>query len=119
MKKIIPIAAIVLVLVAVVCGCSLRKSPAKQILGAWEGENEIGSLVFKEDGIVTVGIVGLSTDGRYVMDADAGTLSITYTALGISYTKEYSFVIDGDALTLTGKGSILNQTFAYTRVGSD
>ncbi|NLO46190.1 MAG: hypothetical protein GX107_06825 [Clostridiales bacterium] len=101
MKKLL-IAALVIVIggVGIIWYMQCQK-PENQIVGQWKGSYEIGSFDFKKDGAVTVGFVGLSADGEYEIDSDNSVISITYTLLGISYTKKYDFVLEKNKLTLT------------------
>ncbi len=91
------------------------QSPEKQILGKWEGSHEIGSFEFKEDGAVTIGISKLSADGTYSINKDTSELSITYSLLGISYTRTYDFLLEDNVLTLTDQ-TLTNVQLVYSRV---
>ncbi len=101
MKKYL-IAALVIVIAGASILCYVQsKKPENQIIGQWTGKYEIGSFDFRKDGTVTIGFASLSAEGEYKMDTENSILSIKYTLLGISYTKNYNFSIEEDMLTLT------------------
>lgn len=118
MKNIKKIAVIVLALVIVVCvfaGCDLKITQEQKLLGAWRDSTGTVGYEFLEDGAckityadVTIPIINIKYDGTvngtYTLSKDdSGNhhLDITYTILSKSVTRNYTYVIDGNAITLT------------------
>ncbi|MCR5484584.1 MAG: hypothetical protein K6F09_03225 [Clostridiales bacterium] len=118
MKKVIALIIAIVVVAGAGVGVFLylqSQTPEKQILGKWKGDYEIGTFEFKKDGIVTLGISNVSTDGEYEVDSENMVLSITYSVLGISYTRSYDFTIEDDKLSITDQ-TLTSVTLNYNRV---
>lgn len=113
-KMLIALVAIVVVAAGAVYYLQTQK-PEHQILGRWEGTYEIGSFDFKDDGTVTIGFAGLSSEGEYSLDSEHSVLSIEYKLLGISYTKAYDYVLEKDILELTDR-TLTSVKLTYDRV---
>ena len=126
MKKLLS-ALLVLAVVLTIGACGVIKpSPEKALLGKWDYSTSLGdanvtfgSIEFKEGGVMAAQLIGMiNVDGNYIItEQEDGTsiLSITYTALGISYTAEYTYNVTDTALQLTStkaSGITLNYTKA-------
>lgn len=126
MKKVLSIFLLLAVVLTVgACGI-IKPSPEKALLGKWDYSTSLGtanvtfgSIEFKEGGVMSAQLIGLiNVDGNYVIteQEDSGSLlSITYTALGISYTVEYNYTVSDTTLQLTptkANGITLNYTKA-------
>lgn len=112
-KKILIIALSVMLILSVFTACSA--SPEKKLLGSWRDSTGITGYEFKEDGKcvvtfadVTVPILNInyngSVDGVYTTQKrDDGNyyVTITYTIYSKSVTKDFMFVVEDSALTLT------------------
>ncbi|MCR4615201.1 MAG: hypothetical protein K5756_03540 [Clostridiales bacterium] len=125
MKKALSVVLLLaVILTAGACGI-FKPSPKKALLGKWDytadlGDSSLtfGSLEFKEDGVMSAKLVSLITvDGTYEItknDDGVNILSITYKALGISHTAEYTFEIDDTSLKLTPV-KLSDITLTYTK----
>ena len=119
MKKLIAILLVIAVAAGVGTVVYMRyTSVDNRILGKWEGSNEIGSLEFKKDGVVVVGLLSAAVDGTYIInseDKDNMTLSLTYKTGGISFTRDYNLTLVDNVLTLVDD-SLIKVTLVYNRV---
>lgn len=118
MKKLISLVLVVAVIaVAGYFVYDLYLSPEataeRNLMGKWVGSYEIGGFTFEEDGVVRINVGKISTDGTYTVDFETGDISITYSALGLSYEKDYSFDVTESTLKLTDK--TLGVTLDYTK----
>lgn len=86
----------------------------RNLMGEWIGSYEIGGFTFEEEGNVKINIKSVSTDGKYTANFETGEISITYTLLGLSYEKDYTFEVTETSLKLTDK--TFGVTSNYTKV---
>ena len=91
----------------------------KAIVGSWVSENNL-TCTFREDGSWSGNIVGLeavSLNGTYTVDSENGKLTLTYTALGASVSKELDASIEEDVLKITTKSWLSGESIStlYTR----
>ena len=124
MKKII---ALVLVVAVIGVGGWLLYSqvitnPERLIIGKWDctSDNGIEGIAnfegyeFFEDGRVNVKAVmftEITYEGKYVIDKENDTLTVTYEVLGFTYNDVSTYVFDGDTLSLTNTESSLVTSF--------
>ena len=116
MKNINRVLSSVLVaLVILTCFAACGMTPEEAILGSWKDSTGTMGYEFKEGNVcvinfpdVKVPILGYKYDGDVngvytIKESEDGTcyLTITYTIGSKSSTKNYTFTIDGSALTLT------------------
>lgn len=115
LKKIAVVILAVLMVASVFTACDLKITQEQKILGAWRDSTGTIGYEFLEGGAckvtyadVKVPFLNLSydgtVDGAYSLSKDdAGVLhlDVTYTILSKSVTKNYTYVIDGNALSLT------------------
>lgn len=95
MKKIISIAVIFCLLMAVMAGCA---SNEQKIIGTWKGTT-------------TTEILSLTVDKTYTFNEDGtGTMPILETGVNVSFT----YTINEDTLTIITDTPILSQTYVYT-----
>lgn len=112
-------AKISMLLVAVILVCTLAFaacSAQDKIVGTWTSQQTTlgvvteSSIVFNEDGSGSVtGLLGLTGNMTYVINENI--ITVTYNILGVETTKNYSFAVKGDTLTLTEDAT----TVTYTR----
>ncbi len=87
-------------------------NPERLIIGKWDCTSENGiegvanfeGYEFLEDGRVIVKgtlLAELEYEGKYTINKDKGTVTITYEVLGFSYNDESTYAFDGDKLSLT------------------
>lgn len=124
MKKIIA----VILAAAVICAggwllySQVLTNPERLILGDWECTSDNGiegvagfeGYEFLEEGKVIVKakmLADVKYEGKYTIDKENETLTITYEVLGFSYDAEYKYSFDGDNLSLTGAESSLVANF--------
>ncbi len=91
----------------------------KNLLGEWRDSSGTNSgYEFKEDGTVTIKLLGVSYDGTYTVTVDGETgrnlVRVTYAKLGVTkVTNGYFAVIEDGVLSLTQRGAekvVLNYT---------
>jgi len=77
-----------------------QNSPERLIIGKWE--SNINSYEFLEEGKLKIGTsINISSEGNYKINAENNTISITYTAFGLSYTNDFNYIFGDDNNTLT------------------
>lgn len=132
MKNLKKIAVVLLTLVMVVtvfAACDVKLTPEQKIKGAWRDSTGTMGYEFLDNGVckityadVKIPIINISydgtVDGTYSVTKDeAGEYHVTviYTILSKSVTKDYIFAVDGNALTLadTTDGTVTT-LLAYT-----
>lgn len=118
MKNLKKFAVVLLALVMVVSvftACDIKITPQQKILGAWRDSTGTMGYNFLENSAckityadVTLPFINLNydgtVDGTYSITKDeAGNyhVTITFTILSKSITKDYIFSVDGNALNLT------------------
>lgn len=117
MKKIIA-----LILVVAVLGVGgwlvydkVITNPERLIVGEWKNDSGVGSYTFNEDGTMSGKIETVlgdpSINGTYSINREAGTITITYTLLSISYNDTRNFTIEDGKLTLTDTSTNTTSTF--------
>jgi uncharacterized lipoprotein YehR (DUF1307 family) len=132
MKNLKKIAVVVLALVMVVsvfAACDIKITPEQKLLGAWRDstgtmgyeflENNACKITYADVKIPIINITYDGTvDGTYSVskdDTDQYHVTVIYTILSKSVTKDYIFSVDGNALTLidTAEGTTTT-LLAYT-----
>ena len=132
MKNLKKIAVVLLTLVMVVtvfAACDVKLTPEQKIKGAWRDSTGTMGYEFLDNGVckityadVKIPIINITydgtVDGTYSITKDeAGEYHVTviYTILSKSVTKDYIFAVDGNALTLadTADGTVTT-LLAYT-----
>lgn len=118
MKNLKKLAVVLLALVMVVsvfAACDVKITPEQKLLGAWRDSTGTMGYEFLENNAckityadVTIPIINITydgtVDGTYSVTKDeSGSYHVTviYTILSKSVTKDYIFSVDGNALTLT------------------
>lgn len=118
MKNFKKVAVILLAVAIVVCAfaaCDLKLTQEQKILGAWRDSTGTIGYEFLEGGQckityadVTIPIINIeyngTVDGAYSLSKDDSGmqhLDITYTILSKSITRNYTYVIDQNTITLT------------------
>ena len=118
MKNLKKLAVVLLALVMVVsvfAACDIKITPEQKLLGSWRDSTGTTGYEFLENGAckityadITIPIINITydgtVDGTYSVskdDAGAYHLTVIYTILSKSVTKDYTFKVDGNALTLT------------------
>ena len=132
MKNVKKLAVVLLALVMVVsvfAACDIKLTPQQKILGAWRDSTGTMGYEFLENNLckityadVTIPIINISydgtVDGTYSVskdEADQYHVTITYTILSKSVTKDYIFSVDGNALTLADMADgTVTTLLAYT-----
>lgn len=106
MRKVIA-AVLVVVMLLSLTACT----PQKKVLGTWKQTDALISTTytFNDDG---TGVRSLGVNVNFTYTIDDEFLKITTTAAGFSYTETYTYVFDGDKLTLTSD----LQTIELTKV---
>lgn len=129
LKKIAVVILAVLMVASVFVSCDVKLTQEQKILGAWRDSTGTIGYEFLEAGAckityadVTIPIINIkydgTVDGTYTVSKDENDvlhLNVTYTILSKSVTKNYTYTIDGNALTLTdtADGSV-TVLMAYT-----
>lgn len=129
LKKIAVVLLAVLMVASVFTACDLKLTQEQKILGAWRDSTGTIGYEFLENNAckvtyadVTIPIINITydgtVDGTYTVsknDSDALCLTVTYTILSKSITKNYTYTLEGNALTLTdtADGSVTT-LLAYT-----
>lgn len=115
LKKLAVVLLAVALVVSVFAACDIKLTPQQKILGAWRDSTGTMGYEFLDNNLckityadVTIPIINIkyngTVDGTYsVSKDDAGSYHVTiiYTILSKSITKDYIFSVDGNALTLT------------------
>ncbi len=132
MKNLKKLAVVLLALVMVVsvfAACDIKITPAQKLMGAWRDSTGTMGYEFQENGIckityadVVIPIINYpyngTIDGTYSVtkdEADNYHVTITYTILSKSITKDYIFNVDGAALNLTDTADgTVTTLIAYT-----
>ena len=132
MKNLKRLAVVLLALVMVVsvfAACDIKITPEQKLLGAWRDSTGTMGYEFLENGAckityadITIPIINITYDGTVdgtysVSKDDAGAYHVTviYTILSKSVTKDYTFKVDGNALTLTDTADgTVTTLMAYT-----
>ena len=132
MKNLKKLAVVLLALVMVVtvfAACDMKITPEQKLMGAWRDSTGTMGYEFLENGVcnvtyadVTIPIINITYDGTVpgtysVTKDDAGDYHVTviYTILSKSVTKDYKFTVDGNALTLIDSADGTTTTLmAYT-----
>ena len=117
MKNLKKIAVVLLALVMVVtvfAACDIKLTPQQKILGAWRDstgtmgyeflENNVCKITYADVTIPLIGQYNGTVDGTYTVtktEDGMDRVSITFTILASTLTKEYNFSVNGNALNLT------------------
>ena len=115
LKKLAVVLLAVALVVSVFAACDIKLTPQQKILGAWRDSTGTMGYEFLDNNLckityadVTIPIINIkyngTVDGTYsVSKDDAGSYHVTiiYTILSKSITKDCIFSVDGNALTLT------------------
>ena len=88
-------------------------SPASQLLGKWNADNNSEAVEFLQNDVVTMTVLGVSVNGAYKI-VDDTHLQVNLLGLigGLAGTQIFTYKISGDTLQLT-LGSVAT---TYTRV---
>ena len=129
LKKIAVVLLAVVMVVSVFAACDIKITPEQKIKGAWRDSTGTMGYEFLDNNAckityadVKIPIINISyngtVDGTYsIAKDDAGLYHVTiiYTILSKSISKDYTFSVDGNALTLTdtADGSVTT-LLAYT-----
>lgn len=94
----------------------------EELIGGWQGEASISRITFKEDGKVTLTVLGAALNGEYEdnfdLETQKHTLWVKYTtAFGVSVEAYYIAEINGDKLSLIDT-RLDSVKMIYTRIGS-
>ncbi len=129
LKKLAVVLLAVVMVVTVFAACDMKITPEQKLLGSWRDSTGTMGYEFLENGAckityadVTIPIINITYDGTVdgtysVAKDDAGAYHVTviYTILSKSVTKDYTFSVDGNALTLTDTADGTTTTLmAYT-----
>lgn len=132
MKNLKKIAVVLLTLVMVVsvfAACDVKLTPEQKIKGAWRDSTGTMGYEFLDNGACKITYADVkipvfnitydgTVDGTYsVTKNEAGEdhVTVIYTILSKSITKDYIFSVDGNALTLTDTADGTTTTLmAYT-----
>ena len=115
LKKFAVVLLAVVMVVSVFAACDIKLTPQQKILGAWRDSTGTMGYEFLENNAckityadVTIPIINITYDGTVdgtysITKDDAGLYHVTviYTIFSKSITKDYTFSVDGNALTLT------------------
>lgn len=119
LKKFAVVLLALALVVSVFAACDLKITPEQKIKGAWRDSTGTMGYEFLDNNAckityadVTIPIINITYDGTVdgtyaVSKDDAGLYHVTviYTILSKSVTKDYIFSVDGNALTLTDVAS--------------
>lgn len=119
LKKFAVVLLALALVVSVFAACDLKLTPEQKIKGAWRDSTGTMGYEFLDNNAckityadVTIPIINITYDGTVdgtytVSKDDAGLYHVTviYTILSKSVTKDYIFSVDGNALTLTDVAS--------------
>lgn len=131
MKNLKKIAVVLLALVMVVtvfAACDIKLTPQQKILGAWRDstgtmgyeflENNACKITYADVTIPLIGQYNGTVDGTYTVSKNEDgsyLVSITFTILSRSLTRNYIFTVDGNALNLTNtEDGTITTLIAYT-----
>ncbi len=115
LKKFAVVLLALALVVSVFAACDVKLTPEQKIKGAWRDSTGTVGYEFLDNNAckityadVTIPIINITydgtVDGTYSVSKDeAGLYHVTviYTILSKSVTKDYIFTVDGNALTLT------------------
>ena len=129
LKKLAVVLLAVALVVSVFAACDIKLTPEQKIKGAWRDSTGTMGYEFLDNNAckityadVTIPIINYpyngTVDGTYTITEDEAGLyhvTIIFTILSKSITKDYTFTVEGNALTLTdtANGSITT-LLAYT-----
>ena len=129
LKKIAVVLLAVLMVASVFTACDLKLTQEQKILGSWRDSTGTIGYEFLENNAckvkyadVKIPIINISydgtVDGTYTVSKDDNgvlCLTVTYTILSKSITKNYTYTLEGNALNLTdtADGSVTT-LLAYT-----
>ncbi len=129
LKKLAVVLLAVVMVVTVFAACDMKITPEQKILGAWRDSTGTMGYEFLENNAckityadVVIPIINYpydgTVDGTYAVTKDeAGSyhVSITFTILSKTLTKDYIFTVDGNALNLTDTAdNTVTTLIAYT-----
>ena len=118
MKSLTKIAVVLLAAVMVVsvfAACDIKITPQQKIMGAWRDSTGTMGYEFLDNNLCKITYADIvvpflnipyngTVDGTYSVskdEADNYHVTITFTILSKSITKDYIFTVDGNALNLT------------------
>ena len=100
----------------------VSESFVDEIKGSWQGQYSISGIEFKDDGRMTVTLLGISLDGtysdKYDLETQKHTLTMTYSSsIGVSVTRSFTAGVQDGKLELTDvQAPSISMT--YTRAGA-
>ena len=114
LKKLAVVLLALVMVVSVFAACDIKITPEQKILGAWRDstgtmgyeflENNACKITYADVKIPIINITYDGTvDGTYSIskdDTDQYHVTVIYTILSKSVTKDYIFSVDGNTLTL-------------------
>lgn len=100
----------------------VSESFVDEIKGSWQGKYSISGIDFKDDGKMTITLLGISLNGtysdKYDLEREEHTLTMTYSSsIGVSVTRSFTADVQGDKLELTDVQAP-SVTMTYTRAGA-
>ena len=129
LKKLAVVLLTVVMVVSVFAACDIKITPQQKIIGSWRDSTGTMGFEFLEGGAckityadVVIPIINYpyngTIDGAYSItkdEADLYHVTITYTILSKSLTKDYIFTVEGNALNLTDTADgTITTLIAYT-----
>ena len=129
LKKLAVVLLAVALVVSVFAACDIKLTPEQKIKGAWRDSTGTMGYEFLDNNTckityadVTIPIINYpyngTVDGTYTITEDEAGLyhvTIIFTILSKSITKDYTFTVEGNALTLTDTANGSTTTLlAYT-----
>ena len=115
LKKIAVVLLAVVMVVSVFAACDIKITPQQKIMGAWRDSTGTMGYEFLDNNLCKITYADIvvpflnipyngTVDGTYSVskdEADNYHVTITFTILSKSITKDYIFTVDGNALNLT------------------
>ena len=115
LKKIAVVLLAVVMVVSVFAACDIKITPQQKIMGAWRDSTGTMGYEFLDNNLCKITYADIvvpflnipyngTVDGTYSIskdEADNYHVTITFTILSKSITKDYIFTVDGNALNLT------------------
>lgn len=122
-KKISAIALVLCLVAALFAGCSTES----KLKGSWRDSTGLVGYDFMDNNVCKVVLadanlfgkkITAAPEGQYIVSkSDDGVYSmkITYNVVGLNVESEYTFVLDGDTLTMTDTANNTSSTYIRTK----